>query len=204
MGTPIRVAIVATFPLLHEGLVRILGEDPTLCVIPDRFTRASLADAADRLKLDLAVVHLPVPEQPCTWETIRALCDKLKVLVLLKHYDHGSVTRAIEMGVMGVLTEDVSGTTIFKAIHEVAAGGIWCETPPRLLPATRMFPQPSQRERDVLALIRQGLSNRNIAERLFISERTVKSHVNRLLQKFDLKNRVQLAMHADDHPADQS
>ena len=52
----------------------------------------------------------------------------------------------------------------------------------------------------VLALIRQGLSNRDIAERLFISERTVKSHVNHLLQKFDLKNRVQLAVYIDEHP----
>jgi DNA-binding NarL/FixJ family response regulator len=200
MGTPILVAIVAAFPLLHEGLVRILGEDPSLCVIPDRFTHTSLAEAADRLNLDLAVVHLPVTDQPSTWETIRALCDKLKVLVLLKHHDHRSVTRAIEMGVMGVLTEDVCGTTVFKAIHEVAAGSIWCETKPQLLPAHRMLPRPSQRERDVLALIRQGLSNRNIAERLFISERTVKSHVNRLLQKFDLKNRVQLAVYTDEHP----
>src|SRR3989344_3131015 len=197
MGTPIRVAIVATFPLLHAGLVRVLGEDPSLCVIPDRFTCASLADATERLKLDLAVVHLPVPEQPCTWDTIHALCDKLKVLILLKRYDHESVRRAIEIGVMGILTEDTGGMTMFKAIHEVAAGGIWCETRPSFATANGPRFQPSHRERDVLALIRQGLSNRDIAERLFISERTVKSHVNRLLQKFQMKNRVQLAVYTD-------
>ena len=197
MGTPIRVAIVATFPLLHEGLVRILGDDPSLCVVPDRFTCASLANTTDRLKLDLAVVHLPATDQPCVWDTIASLCDKLKVLILLKHYDHESVRRALKLGVMGILTEDAGGMTIFKAIHEVAAGGIWCETRPLLAASNHATPQPSQRERDVLALIRQGLSNRDIAERLFISERTVKSHVNHLLQKFDLKNRVQLAVHTD-------
>jgi len=197
MGTPIRVAIVATFPLLHEGLVRILGEDPSLCVVPDRFTCASLVGTADQLKLDVAVVHLPAPDQPCAWETIRALCDKLKVLILLKHYDHESVTRALQLGVMGILTEDVGGMTIFKALHEVAAGAIWCETRPPFATANGSLAQPSQRERDVLALIRQGLSNRDIAERLFISERTVKSHVNRLLQKFQVKNRVQLAVYTD-------
>ena len=200
MGTPIRVAIVATFPLLHEGLVRILGEDPSLCVVPDRFTCASLADAADRLKLDLAVVHLPATDQPCTWDTIASLCDKLKVLILLKHYEHESVKRALKLGVMGILTEDAGGMTIFKAIHEVAAGGIWCETRPPFASANGPRSQPSHRERDVLALIRRGLSNRDIAERLFISERTVKSHVNHLLQKFDLKNRVQLAVYIDEHP----
>ena len=200
MGTPIRVAIVATFPLLHAGLVRILGEDPSLCVLPDRFTCASLADAANQLKVDLALVHLPVTQQPCTWDTIQALCGKLKVLILLKHYEQNSVRRALELGVMGILTEDAGGMTLFKAIHEVAAGSIWCETRPRLATAHRLLPQPSHRERDVLVLIRQGLSNRDIAERLFISERTVKSHVNRLLQKFDLKNRVQLAVYTDEHP----
>ena len=100
---------------------------------------------------------------------------------------------------MGILTEDAGGTTIFKAIHEVAAGSIWCETRPPLAASNRAVPQPSQRERDVLVLIRRGLSNRDIAGRLFISERTVKSHVNRLLQKFDLKNRVQLAVYPDEH-----
>ena len=197
MGTPIRVAIVATFPLLHEGLVRVLSEDPSLCVVPDRFTCTSLVGTADRLKLDLAVVHLPAPDQPCTWETIHALCDKLKVLILLKHYEHESVKRALQLGVMGILPEDVGGMTIFKALHEVAAGGIWCDARPRLAASNHAAPQPSQRERDVLALIRQGLSNRDIAERLFISERTVKSHVNRLLQKFQVKNRVQLAVYTD-------
>ena len=197
MGTPIRVAVVATFPLLHEGLVRILGEDPSLCVVPNQFTCASLADGAARLEVNLAVVHLPSTDQPCVWNTLHALCDKLKVLILLKHDDHESVRRAIEIGVMGILTEDASGITFFKAIHEVAAGGIWCEPRPLLAASNRAAPQPSHRERDVLALIRQGLSNRDIAERLFISERTVKSHVNHLLQKFDLKNRVQLAVHTD-------
>jgi DNA-binding NarL/FixJ family response regulator len=197
MGTPIRVAIVATFPLLHEGLVRILGDDPSLSVVPDRFTCASLAGVADRLKVNLAVVHLPATDQPCAWDTIASLCDKLKVLILLKHYEHESVKRALELGVMGILTEDAGGMAIFKAIHEVAAGGIWCETRPPFAAANGPRSQPSQRERDVLALIRQGLSNRDIAERLFISERTVKSHVNRLLHKFQMKNRVQLAIYTD-------
>jgi DNA-binding NarL/FixJ family response regulator len=197
MGTPIRVAIVATFSLLHEGLVRILGDDPSLCVVPGRFTCASLADGTDRLEVNLAVVHLPATNQPCAWDTIASLCDKMKVLILLKHYDHESVKRALELGAMGILTEDAGGMTIFKAIHEVAAGGIWCDAGPQIVAAHRPVAQPSQRERDVLSLIRQGLSNRDIAARLFISERTVKSHVNRLLQKFQMKNRVQLAVYTD-------
>ena len=123
MGTPIRVAVVATFPLLHEGLVRILDDDPSLCVVPDRFTCTSLADGAARLEVNLAVVHLPSTDQPCVWNTLHALCDKLKVLILLKHDDHESVRRAIEIGVMGILTEDASGITFFKAIHDADLDG---------------------------------------------------------------------------------
>jgi DNA-binding NarL/FixJ family response regulator len=96
--------------------------------------------------------------------------------------------------VTGILTEAARGSAIFEAIHEVAAGSVWCEPGPLLPAVGHVVPKPSGREREVLTLIRQGLSNRDIGARLYICERTVKSHVNRLLQKFQVKSRVQLAL----------
>lgn len=199
MGTPIRVAIVSTFRLLHEGLIRVLGEDPTLSVTPEMLTAEELVHRAEQRELHIAVIHVSNGVSPGAWQTIESLCRHVKVMLLLKRYHTPTVTRALETGVTGILTEDGSGDgAIFKALHEVAAGSVWCEPAPRSLQTEGRPPRPSSREKEVMALICQGLSNRDIANRLCISERTVKSHVNRLLHKFQVKNRVQLALHADD------
>lgn len=194
MGTPIRVAIVATFPLLHEGLVRLLREDPSLDVAYERFTCEELVACMTRRDFDLAIIHIRDGFSPHSWQMVESLCVAMKVMVLLKHYNPATVARALELGVTGIVTEAARGSAIFEAIHEVVAGSVWCEPGPPLPAVGRTAPKPSGREREVLALIRQGLSNRDIGARLYISERTVKSHVNRLLQKFEVKNRVQLAL----------
>ncbi|MEO6667718.1 MAG: response regulator transcription factor, partial [Nitrospiria bacterium] len=138
---------------------------------------------------------------PGTWPLIESLCLTVKVMMLFKDYHPPTVARALESGVTGILTEEGSGgETIFKAIHEVAAGSVWCEPSPT--GTGPPLPKPSEREGEVMELIRRGLSNRDIADRLCISERTVKSHVNRLLQKFQLKNRVQLALYTREHSLD--
>ncbi len=194
MGTPIRVAIVATFPLLHEGLVRVLREDPSLEVAYERFTCEELVACMARRDFDLAIIHIRDGFSLHSWQTVESLCTAMKVIVLLKHYNPATVVRALELGVTGILTEAARGGAIFEAIHEVAAGSVWCEPGPPPSTVGHAVPKPSGREREVLTLIRQGLSNRDIGARLYISERTVKSHVNRLLQKFEVKNRVQLAL----------
>jgi DNA-binding NarL/FixJ family response regulator len=194
MGTPIRVALVATFPLFHEGLVRVLREDPSLEVADERFTCEELVACTTRRNYDLAIIHIRDGFSPHSWQTAESLCAEMKVIVLLKHHNLSTVTRALELGVTGILTEAARCSAIFEAIHEVAAGSVWCEPGPPPPAMGHGLPKPSGREREVLTLIRQGLSNRDIGTRLYISERTVKSHVNHLLQKFQVKNRVQLAL----------
>ncbi len=194
MGTPIRIAVVATSPLLHEGLMRVLREDPSLDVAYERFTceEEELVAYTSRHDFDLAIIHIRDGFSPHSWQTVESLCATMKVIALLKHYHPSTVARALELGVTGILTEAARGGAIFEAIHEVAAGSVWCEPGPPPPAVERAGPNPSGRE--VLTLIRQGLSNRDIGARLYISERTVKSHVNHPLQKFQVKNRVQLAL----------
>jgi two-component system NarL family response regulator len=179
---------------LHEGLVRVLREDPSLEVAYERFTCEELVACAARRDFDLAIIHVPDGLSPCSWETLGSLCVAMKVIVLLKHYNPATVARGLELGVTGIMTETARGGAVLEAIHEVAAGSVWCEPQPPSPGVGRALPKPSRRESEVLTLIRQGLSNRDISARLYISERTVKSHVNRLLQKFQVKNRVQLAL----------
>lgn len=197
MGTAIRVAVVAASPLLHEGLVRALREETTLAVFPEMVGWDGLATLARLAPADLMILHAPEPLPPSLWREIAALSVWTKVLVLLRRHDPDTTRRALQFGVTGILTENTDRGTMVKAIHEVAGGGLWCEQPP-VPPNHAGLPRPSKREREVLLLVRCGLANREIADRLCISERTVKSHVNRLLHKFRVKNRVQLVLSTDE------
>lgn len=194
MGMRIRVAVVANSPLLHDGLVRVLREDPALLISSEMVRCDTLITSWRSPSADVVVVHVPAPLQPSAWRDIALLTLQSKVLALLRSRDPDLVKRAVELGITGIVTEDADRDVLFKAIREVASGRAWNDSPPAALPANNGIPSPSSRESEVLSLIRRGLSNREIADRLCISERTVKSHVNRLLQKFRVKNRVQLAL----------
>ena len=203
MGMPIRVAISATSPLCFEGLVRILRGDPTLSIVPDMLTMDKLPVYMARREADIALIHVSDGISSMSWIQIEQLCPNAKVVLLLPRPHSATVTRALAAGVMGILTEGATRTpAVFEAVHAVAAGSLWCEPDALSQNGHPPSPCPSPREGEVLALIRRGLSNRTIADRLCISERTVKSHVNRLFQKFQLTNRVQLAIGTEHRPPD--
>ena len=197
MGMRIRVAVVASSPLLHDGLVRVLREDPALLIASEMVQCDTLITSWRSPSVDVVVIHIPGPLQPSVWRHIALLTLQAKVLALLRSWDPDVVKRAVQLGVAGIVTEDVDRDTFFKAIREVASGRVWNGSP-QAIPDHNGIPAPSGRECEVLGLIRRGLSNREIADRLYISERTVKSHVNRLLHKFQVKNRVQLALCSHD------
>lgn len=197
MGRPIRVIVVASSPLLHEALVHVLREDHTLRISSEKVQCDSLTTRADSSS-DVVLIHVTEPLQPSAWRDIALLTLQTKVIVLLRHGNPELVKRARQFGVVGIVTEDADRNVIFKAIHEVASGGVWNDSPPGDPSDRSGVLLPSRRENEVLGLIRRGLSNREIADQLCISERTVKSHINRLLHKFQVKNRVQLALCTED------
>lgn len=198
METRIRVAVVASSPLLHDGLVRVLREDPALLISSEMVRCDALITSWRSPSVDVAIIHIPAPLPPSAWRDIALLTLQTRVLALLRSRDPDLVRRAVQLGVAGIVTEDADRDVVFKAIREIASGRAWNDSPPDAQPGHNGLPAPSIREYEVLDLVRRGLSNREIADRLCISERTVKSHVNRLLQKFQVKNRVQLALCSTD------
>jgi len=198
MGTPIRVAVVATSPLLHEGLVRVLREEPTLAVSANMVTCRELAGDTWPIRPDVVVIHVPESPAPAAWREIMMVGLHAKVMMVVRQHDADLMKRALQLGIHGIVTEGVSHEVIVNAIHDVMSGAIWFEAAALAGPHNSASPMPSKREGEVMALVLEGRSNRDIADRLFISERTVKSHVNRLLQKFHVKNRIQLALHVDE------
>ncbi len=198
MDRRIRVAAVAASPLLHEGLVRVLRDDSTLLVSTEMVRAETLTSCWNASPTDVVLIHITAPLPPSSWRDISMLTLQTKVLVLSRCQDSDTVKRAHQLGVAGIVSEDADRDVIFKAIHELAAGGVWSDSPAPTCPCDPARTAPSKREHEVLCLVRRGLSNREIADQLCISERTVKSHVNRLLQKFQVNNRVQLALCSDD------
>lgn len=198
MGTPIRVAVVATSPLLREGLVRVLREEPTLTVSDNMVTCRELAAEVPPVHPDVVVIHVPESLTPAAWQEVMMVSLRAKVMMVVRGHEAGLMKRALQLGINGIVTEGVSREVLVNAIHEIMAGAIWCEAAPVAGTHNRASPMPSKREGEVMALIFEGKSNRDIADCLFISERTVKSHVNRLLQKFGVKNRIQLALHVEE------
>jgi DNA-binding NarL/FixJ family response regulator len=198
MGTPIRVSVVTAYPLWHDGLVRVLREESTLKVSPAMVPCATLATSLTASPADVVLLHIPSPLSPAAWRDIAMLSLHTKVLAVLRCWNRDLVRRAARLGIVGFVTEDVQRDAIVKALHEVASGRGWSESRTLSVSSDSTAPTPSAREQEVLALVRRGLSNRAIADQLCICERTVKSHVNRLLQKFQVKNRVQLALCSDE------
>lgn len=198
MGMRIRVAVAASSPLLHDGLVRVLREDPALVISSEMVRCDTLTTLWRSPSVDVVVIHIPCLLQPSEWRDIALLTLQTRVLALLRSRSQDLVKRALQLGVTGIVTEDADRDVLFSAIHEVASGRAWNDAPSATPPARNGNPAPSSRECEVLGLLRRGLSNREIADWLHISERTVKSHVNRLLQKFQVKNRVQLALCSTD------
>lgn len=204
----IRVLLVDDHGMVREGLKIYLETEKDIKVVGEAADGAAAAAMAAELKPDVILMDLVMPGVDGVEGTKRCLaagpCSK--VVVLTSKPDDELVLPAIRAGALSYLLKDISAAELSTAIRCAAAGN------PTLHPmaAARMMQElnnpPRQsaagsgeispREMDVLELIGKGLTNREIGARLFIAERTVKSHVTHLLEKLTLRDRTQLAIYA--------
>jgi len=131
--------------------------------------------------------------------TLREVAPAVRILVLSSYLDDPRVFGAVQAGAAGYLLKDVQPDDLAQAIRQVHKGlpALDPQIAARLMRGAASPPPGShftQRERDVLKLLAEGLSNREIASRLFISEKTVKTHVSNLLQKLGVADRTQAAL----------
>ncbi len=216
MSRSIRVLIADDQRVVREGLAMVLGLLPDVDVVGVASDGTEAVDLAGELCPDVVLMDLRMPR--CDGiEATRLLHERqpeIKVVVLTTYADDRSVIDALQAGARGYLTKDAGGAEIRQALQQVLddqavidpavqhhlVNAIATATSAQSLRSSSRLPDGlTFREAEVLSLIATGLSNTEIAERLVVSEGTVKSHINHLFAKIDARDRAQAVTYAYQH-----
>jgi DNA-binding NarL/FixJ family response regulator len=201
----IKVLVADDHQLMREGTAALIGADERIEVVGLARDGGEAVALAERRRPDIVLLDLNMPGVGGLEACARLReNDGPEVLMLTVSDEEPDLFAALRVGAAGYLTKDMPPAELIEAVLAVARGE------PRIAPAmaSRMLveldrPDPleelSARERDVLGLIAEGLRNREIAERLVISETTVKTHVRHVLEKLRFRNRAEAAAFAARH-----
>ena len=200
----IRVLIAEDHPLFRDGLAALLTGLPEVTVVDTTDTTDGLADLAGRCAPDLAIVDLSLSDGNAlsTLEQLHRIAPACRILVLTSSDDDASVFAALRSGIHGYLLKSSAPEEIVRAVSAIAAGdgvydGAVVERITRHMAtgghasSSGIFPQLSQRERDVLTLIARGMSNAEIADHYVLSLKTVRNHVSNVLTKLGAATRAE-------------
>ncbi|MFF4585342.1 response regulator [Streptomyces sp. NPDC001388] len=206
---PIRVFLLDDHEVVRRGLADLLDAEPDISVIGDAGTVDHALARGPALRPDVAIldVRLPDGDGISVCRELRSQMPTLSCLMLTSFDDEEALLDAIMAGASGYVLKQIKGSDLVSAVRTVASGQSMLDpaTTARLMRSLRAEPDaapamPSElaslspRERDILALIGDGLTNREIGKKLYLSEKTVKNHISRLLAKLGVQRRVQAAV----------
>jgi NarL family two-component system response regulator LiaR len=207
MTTPIRVLIADDHAIVRKGIRALLSVKPDIEVVGEASDGAETVAQAQALRPDVILMDLVMPEMDGI-EATRQIVEQqpgVRILVLTSFAADDKVFPAIKAGALGYLLKDSGPDDLVQAIHQVYRGEPALE--PSIArkvllelsqpPKEPLTPEPlTGRELEVLRLVAQGRSNRQIAEQLVIAEMTVRTHVSNILSKLHLVSRTQVALYA--------
>ncbi|MDT7602447.1 MAG: two-component system, NarL family, response regulator DegU [Acidobacteriota bacterium] len=211
---PIRVMIVDDESMIRRGLRLLVEEHPRLKVIAEASNSREAIErvASEKPDVILLDVNLRGENGLDLMPRLHAECASARVLVLTGATDTETYINAMRLGAMGLLLKEKEPEVLHKAIEKVHRGEVWFDRSLMgKLQAERARPVPvkdsearkieslSARQREVVALIGEGLRNKQIGARLFISEGTVRRHLNDIFAKLDMKDRFELMIYAYRH-----
>ncbi|WP_405138008.1 response regulator [Nocardia sp. NBC_01388] len=203
----IKVFLVDDHEIVRRGLVDLLQGDPDLTVVGEAGDVAQALARIPALRPDVAVLDVRLPDgngiELC--RELLSRLDDLRCLILTSFTDEQAMMDAILAGASGYVVKDIKGMELAKAIKEIGAGRSLLDNraAAALMQRLRASTQPdgplaglTEQERKLLDLLGEGLTNRQIAERMFLAEKTVKNYVSRLLAKLGMERRTQAAVFA--------
>ncbi len=219
---PIRVLIADGQPIVLEGLRCVLNQYSHVQVVGEAADGIELIEKATHLEPDVILLDFKLPRVDGL-SVLRNIRDRVlgtKVIMFASADSKDEFVEAMKLGCSGILLKENSTSLIEKSIQRVQAGEIWLDSnttaavirhfaSPKDFPAahtaggsssnnkaSRERAQLSQREREIIILIAQGYKNKEIAEKMFITEQTVKNHLHNVFDKLGVSDRLELALYA--------
>lgn len=221
---PIKVFLLDDHEVVRRGVHDLLESEPDISVVGEAGTSEQAIARGPALRPDVAVLDVRLPDgngvNVC--RELRDRMPELACLMLTSFDDDEALLDAIMAGAKGYVLKQIKGSDLISAVRTVSTGKSMLDpaTTARLMSSLRGEPRGpgagttdaalsglSPREREILLLIGDGMTNRQIGEQLFLSEKTIKNHISRLLAKLGVERRVQAAVlvtRSGKRPADES
>jgi DNA-binding NarL/FixJ family response regulator len=206
MNEPISVLVVDDHPLFREGVVHSLRTERGIAVVGAAATGVEALALAQELLPDVVLLDISMPgwDGLVTAERIATACPATAIVMLTVSEEQDKLLAAFKAGARAYVLKGVSAQELASAVRSAAAGDVYVSPPlasEMLVSLTRArAADPLQdltpREREILGLIGTGLTNREIGERLSLAEKTIKHYVTNILQKLQVRSRVEAALYA--------
>lgn len=189
--------------LVRQGLKLLLAQDEEIRIVGEADNGLRALELVDQLKPQVVLMDLMMPRMDgiTAIAELRKRAPETEIIALTSVLEDASVVSAVRNGAIGYLLKDMQALDLCRAIKAAASGQVQLapEAAARLMRELRPQEEPgaalTEREEEVLQLVARGMSNAEIADHLHIGEKTVKTHVSRLLQKLNVRSRTQLAVH---------
>ena len=217
-GPKIRIVVADDHPIFRDGLCKLLALEEDFEVVAQAQDGRQVLEVLQQYEPDILLLDLKMPglDGLGTLQRLQAVKNKTRVIVLTASDDKNEFVQAMRLGTSGIVLKQTATELLIKSIRKVHAGEIWLdshttaavirqfvaadEAPPPLAAAgpgrERERSPLSQREREIVALVAQGFKNKEMAEKMFISEQTVKNHLHNIFDKLGVSDRLELALYA--------
>lgn len=211
MEAPIRIMLVDDHAVLRAGLRMLLDAEGDLSVVGEASNGTQALERVAELKPDVVLVDISMPETnglEMLQEMLR-ISPSSRFLILTMHDDEGYLRKALSAGAAGYVLKQAANTELLSAIRVVHQGGTYLHQEHRSILFDAKAPLEmsqvdeedsysllSPREKEILYLIAMGFTNRQIAQKLYLSEKTVETYKSRLMTKLDLHSRTEIVRYA--------
>ena len=214
----IRIVIADDHPIVRDGIRRLLTLESDFEVVGEAGDGREVIEVVTHLDPDVLLLDLRMPNLDglSALQTLQQTNRRTKIIVLTASEDKNEFVQAMKLGCSGIVLKQTAPDLIVKSIRKVYAGEIWLDSHTTAA-VMRQFAAPgsegsssstsgtgkprersplSTREREIVALVAQGYKNKEMAEKMFISEQTVKNHLHNIFDKLGVSDRLELALYA--------